>query len=133
MFNKYAQILTCINGLGVKTFSYLIPDGLKAEIKTGQPVLVPFGKMGLVNAFVTGFSNYLPENIKAKSITAILDDKPLFDIDYLEEATLLSEPHKVIKALELEELYGKELDVSPYLMECFPNLPSKYIIDPPNN
>ena len=83
MFNKYAQILTCINGLGVKTFSYLIPDGLKAEIKTGQPVLVPFGKMGLVNAFVTGFSNYLPENIKAKSITAILDDKPLFDIDYL--------------------------------------------------
>ncbi len=84
MLNKYAQILTCISGMGVKTFSYLIPDILKSEIKIGQPVLVPFGKMGLINAFVTGFSNYLPENIKAKSIVEILDEKPLFDLKYLQ-------------------------------------------------
>ena len=65
MLNKYALVLTSIKGIGVKTFSYIIPDELKSSIKIGQPVLVPFGRMGLINAFVVGFSNYLPEGIKA--------------------------------------------------------------------
>ena len=84
MFHKYAQILTCISGIGVKTFSYEIPEILKDVIKIGQPVLVPFGRMGLINAFVTGFSNYLPEEIKAKPVAEILDEKPLFDLKYLQ-------------------------------------------------
>ena len=84
MFHKYAQILTCISGIGVKTFSYEIPEILKDVIKIGQPVLVPFGRMGLINAFVTGFSNYLPEEIKAKTVAEILDEKPLFDLKYLQ-------------------------------------------------
>ena len=71
MFNKYALVLTSIKGIGVKTFSYLIPDEMKTLIKIGQPVLVPFGRMGLINAFVTGFTNYLPEGIKAKKISKI--------------------------------------------------------------
>lgn len=83
MFNKYALVLTSIKGVGVKTFSYLIPDEMKPLIKIGQPVLVPFGRMGLINAFVTGFTNYLPEGIKAKKISKILDTTPIFDIDYL--------------------------------------------------
>lgn len=66
MFNKYALVLTSVKGIGVKTFSYLIPDEMKTLIKIGQPVLVPFGRMGLINAFVTGFTNYLPEGIRAK-------------------------------------------------------------------
>lgn len=83
MFNKYALVLTSIKGVGVKTFSYLIPDEMKPLIKIGQPVLVPFGRMGLINAFVTGFTNYLPEGIRAKKISKILDTTPIFDIDYL--------------------------------------------------
>lgn len=83
MFNKYALVLTSIKGIGVKTFSYLIPDEMKTLIKIGQPVLVPFGRMGLINAFVTGFTNYLPEGIRAKKISKILDTTPIFDIDYL--------------------------------------------------
>ncbi len=83
MLNKYALVLTSIKGIGVRTFSYIIPPELKPVINIGQPVLVPFGKMGLINAFVAGFSNYLPENIKAKSIVEILDESQLFDIDYL--------------------------------------------------
>lgn len=83
MFNKYALVLTSVKGIGVKTFSYLIPDEMKTLIKIGQPVLVPFGRMGLINAFVTGFTNYLPEGIKAKKISKILDTTPIFDIDYL--------------------------------------------------
>ena len=83
MLNKYALVLTSIKGIGVKTFSYLIPENLKEIVKIGQPVLVPFGRMGLINAFVVGFSNYLPDGIKAKNISKILDETPIFDVDYL--------------------------------------------------
>ena len=84
MLNKYALVLTSIKGIDVKTFSYIIPENMKSTIKIGQPVLVPFGRMGLINAFVCGFTNYLPEGIKAKSISKILDSTPLFDLHYLQ-------------------------------------------------
>ncbi len=83
ILNKYALALVNIKGLGVKTFSYLIPEEMKTEIKIGQAILVPFGRQGLINAFVVGFSNYLPENIRAKKINKILDKTPLFSVDYL--------------------------------------------------
>lgn len=81
--HKYALALVNIKGLGVKTFSYLIPDEMMDKIQIGQAILVPFGRQGLVNAFCVGFSDYLPEHIKAKKISKILDDTPLFSIDYL--------------------------------------------------
>ncbi len=81
--NKYALVLVNIKGLGVKTFSYLIPDEFKPVIQIGQAVLVPFGRQGLINAFVVGFSDYLPAEIKAKKISKILDEKPLFSLEYL--------------------------------------------------
>ncbi len=80
---KYALVLVNIKGLGVKTFSYLIPDEMTETIQIGQAVLVPFGRQGLINAFVVGFSDYLPEGIKAKRINRILDPTPLFSIKYL--------------------------------------------------
>ena len=80
---KYALALVNIKGLGVKTFSYIIPDSLKDIIKIGQPILVPFGWQGLVKAFVVGFSDYLDETIKAKKIHSIIDTKPLFSLEYL--------------------------------------------------
>lgn len=83
MLNKYALVLTCVKGLGVRTFSYIIPEELKAKIKIGHPVLVPFGRMGLINAYVVAFSNYLEAGIKAKSISKILDETPIFDMKYL--------------------------------------------------
>lgn len=80
---KYALALVNIKGLGVKTFSYLIPDELKDKIQIGQAIFVPFGRQGLINAFCVGFSDYLPEEIKAKKINKILDETPLFSIEYL--------------------------------------------------
>ena len=56
---KYALVLVNIKGLGVKTFSYLIPDDMQAVIQIGQAVKVPFGRQGLIDAFVVGFSDYL--------------------------------------------------------------------------
>ena len=81
--SKYALALVNIKGLGVKTFSYLIPDEMKDKIQIGQAILVPFGRQGLINAFCVGFSDYLPEEIRAKKINRILDENPLFSIEYL--------------------------------------------------
>lgn len=83
VLNKYALALVNIKGLGVKTFSYLIPDEMRETIQIGQAVLVPFGRQGLINAFIVGFSDYLPAEIKAKKVNKILDEKPLFTLDYL--------------------------------------------------
>lgn len=80
---KYALALVNIKGLGVKTFSYLIPDEMRDKLKIGQAILVPFGRQGLINAFCVGFSDYLPGDFKVKKINKILDETPLFSIDYL--------------------------------------------------
>lgn len=80
---KYASALVNIKGLGVKTFSYLIPDEMKDKIQIGQAILVPFGKQGLINAFCVGFSDYVAGDFKVKKISKILDETPLFSIDYL--------------------------------------------------
>lgn len=80
---KYASALVNIKGLGVKTFSYLIPDEMKDKIQIGQAILVPFGRQGLINAFCVGFSDYLAGDFKVKKISKILDETPLFSIDYL--------------------------------------------------
>lgn len=80
---KYAVVLVNIKGLGVKTFSYLIPEEMKEEIQIGQAVLVPFGRQGLQNAFIVGFSDYLPGDFRVKKINKIIDKTPLFSLKYL--------------------------------------------------
>ena len=83
--SKYAQVLVDINKLGTKTFSYLIPESLKDEIKIGQAVAIPFGnRKEPLKAYVVGFSNYLEPGIKAKEISEILDSEPLFSLEYLQ-------------------------------------------------
>jgi len=79
---EYASVLVNIKGLGVKTFSYRIPDDMKDIIKIGQAVSVPFGRQGLIKAFVVGFSDYIQEGIKPKKIKEILEERPLFTLKY---------------------------------------------------
>ena len=55
---------------------------MQNKIQVGQVLLVPFGNR-MINAFCVGFSDYLPEEIKAKPITKIIEDKPLFSVEYL--------------------------------------------------
>lgn len=81
--HKYAVCLVNIKAMGVRTFSYLIPDEMQNKIKIGQVLLVPFGRQGLINAFCVGFSDYLPPEIKAKKVSKILDETPLFSVEYL--------------------------------------------------
>lgn len=81
--HKYAVCLVNLKALGVKTFSYLIPPEMQSKIKIGQALLVPFGRQGLINAFCVGFSEYLPPEIRAKKVNKILDETPLFSVEYL--------------------------------------------------
>lgn len=81
--HKYAVCLVNIKAMGVRTFSYEIPVHFQNKIKIGQALLVPFGRQGMINAFCVGFSDYLPPEIKAKPITKILEDTPLFSAEYL--------------------------------------------------
>lgn len=81
--HTYAVCLVNVKALGVKTFSYIIPPEMAAKIKIGQALWVPFGRQGLINAFCVGFSDYLPPEIKAKKISKILDETPLFSVEYL--------------------------------------------------
>ncbi len=80
----YVQVLVDIPKLDTRTFSYKITDDLKDKIKIGQILLVPFGMQGAVNAFVVGFTNYMPEGIKAKQIYEIVEEKPVFTLEYLQ-------------------------------------------------
>ena len=75
---KYALVLVNIKGLGVKTFGYLIPDEIKDKIMIGQAVRVPFGRQGLIKAFVVGFSDYMEEGINPKKIRIMKTTKYLF-------------------------------------------------------
>lgn len=79
----YAVCLVNVKALGVKTFSYIIPPDMQDKIKIGQALLVPFGRQGLINAFCVGFSDYLPPEIRAKRVAKILDETPLFSVEYL--------------------------------------------------
>ncbi len=79
---NYALVLVNIKGLGVKTFGYLIPEEIKDKIMIGQAVKVPFGRQGLIKAFVVGFSDYMEEGIKPKKIKEIIDETPLFTLKY---------------------------------------------------
>ena len=95
---KYAQVLVDINKLGTKTFSYLIPESLKNEIKVGQAVSIPFGRRKEeLKAYVVGFSDYLEEGIKAKEISEILDNTPLFSLEYLKLLEWVSSYYLIFK------------------------------------
>lgn len=81
---KYALCLVDVKNLGTRTFSYIIPESMKEKIRVGQAILVPFGrrKQNII-AFVTGFSDYLEDGIKAKEIEKIIDRRSVFSLDYL--------------------------------------------------
>lgn len=83
VYPRYAVCLVNVKALGVKTFSYIIPPEMSDKIKIGQALLVPFGRQGLINAFCVGFSDYLPPEIRAKRVAKILDETPLFSVEYL--------------------------------------------------
>ena len=53
----YAEVLIEYSAKSIdKTFTYIIPDNLKKDIKIGMKVLIPFGTK-TINGFVTNITD----------------------------------------------------------------------------
>ena len=66
---------------------------------------------------------------RCKRINKKLEENNLlFNMNYIEEAMLYSAPHKIIAALDMQKIYGKQLASSDYLRGIFPELPKKFVI-----
>ena len=75
---KYARVVVPIRS--DKSFTYLVPDNLKAKIAVGCEVLVDLGKRK-VSGFVVDFDTKSVQGIK--EIRALVCEKPLFTGDML--------------------------------------------------
>jgi primosomal protein N' (replication factor Y) len=84
ILKKYALVVTDVNGLGTKSFTYLIPDELSEKVKYGSPVVVPFGKQNAVNGIVVGFSNTVKGEYKIKKIQDVLSEDIAFSAEYMQ-------------------------------------------------
>ncbi|HXI09707.1 MAG TPA: primosomal protein N', partial [Thermodesulfobacteriota bacterium] len=66
------------------TFTYSVPESLRAEAALGKRALVPFGKR-TVTGYITATSSKPPAEVKKiKPVIDILDDTPIFDAKRLE-------------------------------------------------
>ena len=66
------------------TFTYLVPEELRADVRTGRRVLVPFGRR-TVTGYVLGFLSAPPEGVTGvKPLIDLLDPFPVFDAKKLE-------------------------------------------------
>jgi len=59
------------------SYTYRVPDEFQDEIGPGQRVVVQFGKKKFYAALVTSLSKTPPGNIEIKTISQLLDDKPV--------------------------------------------------------
>ena len=55
-----------------KSFTYIIPDSLKDNLKVGMKVLIPFGNK-IINGFVTNIKDSYIEDYELKEIVDIVD------------------------------------------------------------
>lgn len=90
----YAEVLIEYNAKTIdKSFTYLIPENLKNELKVGMKVVVPFGNK-LINGFVTNIVTTFNSDYELKEISSIKEkefvlNKELFALaDYLKKETL---------------------------------------------
>lgn len=90
----YAEVLIEYNAKTIdKSFTYLIPEKLKNELKVGMKVVVPFGNK-LINGFVTNILTTFNSDYELKEINSIKEkefvlNKELFALaDYLKKETL---------------------------------------------
>ena len=90
----YAEVLIEYSAKAIdKTFTYIIPDHLRNDIKIGMKVLIPFGNK-TINGFVTNITNEFKDTYELKTIVDIVDkylclNKEMMELgEYLQSKTL---------------------------------------------
>ena len=68
----YAEVLIEYSAKSIdKTFTYIIPDNLKNDIKVGMKVQIPFGTK-TINGFVTNIIDTFDNSYELKEIVNIV-------------------------------------------------------------
>lgn len=94
-----------IKDIAERLFTYEIPPHLQSEVFVGTQVLVPFGRQDLVSGYVMSIRSRTDERSSAviqgnapaeipdqtKSISEVLDSKPIFDAHYIDFLYWISE------------------------------------------
>ncbi|MFO0686144.1 MAG: primosomal protein N' [Sandaracinus sp.] len=60
-----------------RTFTYAVPDALRARVEIGARVAVPFARRK-VPGFVVGLGATAPEGVRVLSVAGVLDERPVF-------------------------------------------------------
>lgn len=86
------DVLTQINSLEDKTFTYKVPDFLINKIKIGVRVNVPFGNRNL-KGIIVSINKNISFNYELKDIINIIDDEPLLNNEMLSLGKYMSETY----------------------------------------
>ena len=92
-----------------------------------------------LNAFVNRiellsiYSRFVPQNMSSflqfyKYNYILKSNGLLINLKYFDEILFISEPHTIIKKLNLHDLYGKTFKISKYWKDRFSHLPNEFII-----
>lgn len=119
----YAEVLIEYNSKAIdKTFTYLIPNSLKAKIKKGMKVKVPFANK-IINGFITNIIDSYNSEYDLKEIDSIVDEYLVLNEEmmslgtYLQEKTLCTKiaAYQTMLPSSLKVKEKKQKDYSKYL------------------
>lgn len=71
----YAQVILPLPIYGA--FTYAVPEAMQDTLRTGNRVLVPFGRRNLYTGIVESFSTVAPGDYELKEIISQLDEEPV--------------------------------------------------------
>ena len=119
----YAEVLIEYSAKAIdKTFTYIIPNHLKEDIKPGIKVLVPFGTK-IINGFVTKIINDYQEPYELKEIDSIVDKYLCLNKEMLELGSYLQQRTLCTKIAAYQTMLPSSLKVNNNAKDL-----SKYLI-----
>lgn len=138
----YAEVLIEYSAKTIdKTFTYIIPEHLKKDIKIGMKVLIPFGNK-TINGFVTNITNEFKDTYELKTITNITDKNLCLNQEMMELGEYLKEKTLCTKIVAYQTMLPSSLKIkdqkssfSKYLtyieLNCDENKIKEYIDNNP--
>lgn len=119
----YAEVLIEYSAKSIdKTFTYIVPDNLKDDIKVGMKVLVPFGTK-IINGFITKLKDNCDDSYELKSVVDIVDKFFCLNEELMELGTYLQSKTLCTKITAYQTMLPSSLKVKEQK-----NNYSKYLI-----
>lgn len=107
----YAEVLIEYSAKSIdKTFTYIVPNNLKDDIKVGMKVLVPFGTK-TINGFITKLKNNCDDSYELKTIVDIVDKFFCLNEELMELGTYLQSKTLCTKITAYQTMLPSSLKV----------------------